>query len=78
MYNIPVTSTSNILVLICTAIPFFPLLAYTSFNIYNIPFFSTINILVIKRVYFSIIIPVKRLESCTDKSREGENGFAVQ
>ena len=28
-------------------------------------------------LYFSVIIPVKRFESCTDKSREGENGSTV-
>ena len=51
MYNIPVISTTNILVLICTAVPFSPLF-YTSFNIYDIPFFSTINILVL--IWFSM------------------------
>ena len=31
----------------------------------------------IQGVSFSIIIPVNRLESCTDKSRQGENESTV-
>ena len=70
MYNIYVISTSNVLVLLCTAVPFSPLLAY--FNIYNIPF-STTNILVLNMVFHAAGI---QGVSCTDKSREEKRVYS--
>ena len=49
MYNIPVFSVLNILVLICTNVQHcrFFCRKHTSFNMYNIPVFSVLNILVL-------------------------------
>ena len=73
MYSSPVFSTISILVLIYTwyNIPFFFYYEHTCFNM-------VFHAADIQGVYFSIIIPVKRLKSCTDKSRERENGSTVQ
>ena len=67
MYNIYVISTSNVLVLLCTAVPFSPLLAY--FNIYNIPF-STTNILVL--IWFSMQRAYKEFLVRTKVGRKNE------
>ena len=69
MYSSPVLSTISILVLIYTTYLFFHHL-HTCFNM----IFHAADI---QGVSFPIIIPVKKVESFTDKSREGENRSTV-